>query len=193
MKRLLTIVVALGLTIAAAAQPELNLGLKGGVNFSKLSFDEKDYSAETVTRSHFGAFVRVGWERVFIQPELYFSGKGGDVTSDVANTFSSFNYTTFDVPVLLGYRIVKGKAFDVHLIGGPVLSNVTRDEVKDGDVFNESFYKKHYMSIQYGVGVDVLFMTIDARMENGLSEIYSMDGGSFKNNAFMLSVGFKIL
>ena len=193
MKRLLTIVVALGLTIAAAAQPELNLGLKGGVNFSKLSFDMEDYSAESVTKSHFGAFVRVGWERVFIQPELYFSGKGGDVTSDVANTFSSFDYTTFDVPVLLGYRIIKGKAFDVHLIGGPVLSNVTRDEVKDGDVFNESFYKKHYMSIQYGVGVDVLFMTIDARMENGLSEIYSMDGGSFKNNAFMLSIGFKIL
>lgn len=193
MKRLLTIVVALGLTIAAAAQPELNLGLKGGVNFSKLSFDMEDYSAESVTRSHFGAFVRVGWERVFIQPELYFSGKGGDVTSDVANTFSSFDYTTFDVPVLLGYRIIKGKAFDVHLIGGPVLSNVTRDEVKDGDVFNESFFKKHYMSIQYGVGIDVLFMTIDAKMENGLSDIYTMNGESFKNNAFMLSIGFKIL
>lgn len=193
MKRLLIIMIALGLTISVAAQPQLDLGIKGGVNFSKLSFDMEDYSAESVTKSHFGAFARVGWDRLFIQPEFYFSGKGGDVTSDVASTFSSFNYTTFDVPVLLGYRIIKGKAFDVHLIGGPVLSNVTKEEVKDGNVFNESFFKKHYMSIQYGMGVDVLFMTIDAKMENGLSDIYTMNGESFKNNAFMLSIGFKIL
>ena len=193
MKRLLIIIIAMGLTISVAAQPKLDLGLKGGVNFSKLSFDMDDYSAESVTKSHFGAFARVGWDRLFIQPELYFSGKGGDVTSDVANTFSSFDYTTFDVPVLLGYRFINGKALDIHLIGGPVWSNITKEEVKDGNVFDESFFKNHYMSIQYGVGVDVLFMTIDAKMENGLSEIYSMDGESFKNNAFMLSIGFKIL
>ncbi len=193
MKRLLIIVFALGLTVSVAAQPELDLGLKGGVNFSKLSFNMEDYSAESVTKSHFGAFARIGWDRLFIQPEIYFSGKGGDITSDLSNTFASFDYSTFDVPVLLGYRVIKGKSFDVHLIGGPVLSNVTRDEVKDGDIFNESFFKKHYMSIQYGVGVDVLFMTIDAKMENGLTDIYSMNGESFKNNAFMLSIGLKIL
>ncbi len=193
MKRLLIIVFAMGLTVSVAAQPELDLGLKGGVNFSKLSFNMEDYSAESVTKSHFGAFARIGWDRLFIQPEIYFSGKGGDITSDLSNTFASLDYSTFDVPVLLGYRVIKGKSFDVHLIGGPVLSNVTRDEVKDGDVFNESFFKKHYMSIQYGVGVDILFMTIDAKMENGLTDIYSMNGESFKNNAFMLSIGLKIL
>ncbi len=193
MKRLLTIIFALGLAITAAAQPKLDLGIKGGVNFSKLSFDMDDYSAESVTKSHFGAFARIGWDRLFIQPELYFSGKGGDVTSDVANTFSSFDYTTFDVPVLLGYRIIKGKALDIHLIGGPVWSNITKEEVKDGNVFDESFFKNHYMSIQYGVGMDVLFMTIDAKMENGLSDIYSMNGESFKNNTFMLYIGFKII
>lgn len=193
MKRLLTIILVMGLAITAVAQPKLDLGLKGGVNFSKLSFDMDDYSAESVTKSHFGAFARIGWDRLFIQPELYFSGKGGDVTSDVASTMASFDYSTFDVPVLLGYRIIKGKALDIHLIGGPVWSNITKEDIKGGDVFEDSFYKDRYMSIQYGVGVDVLFMTIDARMENGLSEIYSMDGESFKNNAFMLSIGFKIL
>jgi hypothetical protein len=193
MKRLIVLAFAIVLLTSVVAQPKLDLGIKGGVNFSKISLNMDDYSSESVTKSHIGVFGRVGWDRVFIQPELYFSGKGGDVTSDISSTMASFNYKTFDVPVLLGFRLIKGKLLDFHVIGGPVFNSITKDDVSGGADFDDSFYKDRYTSIQYGVGVDVLFITVDARMENGLGEFYTQEGKSAKNNAFMLSVGFKIL
>jgi hypothetical protein len=181
------------ITVSLFAQVKFDLGIKAGVNFSKVSFDAEDYSAESVTKSHFGAFGRIGWDRIFIQPEFYFSGKGGDVTSDLTSTMTSFNYKSMDIPVLLGIRVIKGKIFDLHVVGGPVFSSVSSEEIKGSNLLNKSFYEDNYFGIQYGVGVDVLFLTFDARMENGLGEFYSDPTVAGKNQTFMLSVGFKFL
>jgi hypothetical protein len=181
------------LTVSLSAQVKFDLGIKGGVNFSKISLDTNDYSAESVTKSHFGAFARVGWSRIFIQPEFYFSGKGGDVTSDVMSTITSFDYTSMDIPVLLGFRLIKGKAFDLHVVAGPVFSNISSEDVNGDNLANKSFYEDNYMAIQYGLGFDVLFLSFDARMENGLGEFYSQQGYNGTNQTFMLSVGFKFL
>lgn len=182
-------------TVTLFAQVKFDLGIKGGVNFSKVSFDMDDYSAESITKSHFGAFGRIGWDRVFIQPEFYFSGKGGDVTSDMMSTMTSFNYRSMDIPILLGGRIIKGKIFDLHILAGPVFSNVSSEEINGEDLGDQMFYKDHYFGIQYGVGVDVLFLTLDARMENGIGALYSdptIDSQG-KNQTFMISLGFKFL
>jgi hypothetical protein len=180
-------------TFSLSAQVKFDLGIKGGVNFSKISFDADDYSSESVTKSHFGAFGRIGWNRIFIQPELYFSGKGGDVTSDVLSTAASFDYKTFDIPVLLGFRLIKNKAFDLQLVAGPVFSHITSEDLSSDEVFDQSFYEDKYVGIQYGLGVDIFMLTIHARMENGLGEFYSQSGNSAKNQTFMVSFGFKFL
>lgn len=179
--------------ISVQAQVKFDLGIKGGVNFSKISLDAEDYSAESVTKSHFGAFGRLGWDRVFIQPEFYFSGKGGDVTSDIMSTMTSFDYSTIDIPVLLGGRIIKGKLLDLHVVAGPVFNKIVTKDLEASDAFDPSFYENQYFGIQYGVGIDVLFLTLDARMENGLGNFYSHSEGSGKNQTFMVSLGFKIL
>lgn len=178
--------------LSLKAQPTFDLGFKAGSNFSKISFDLEDYSSNTALKTHFGAFARLGWDRVFVQPEIYFSGKGGELKSatDVA---TSFDYSTVDVPVLLGVKIIKGKAFDLHVVGGPVFSGITKKSVEDKDVFEKDFYEKHYFGFQYGIGVDVLFLTLDARMEHGLNQFYNQLSSDMKNNTFMLSVGFKFL
>lgn len=194
MKRLLLLsVFFFVIALTVFSQPKFDLGLKAGVNFSKISMSVDDYSAESVTKSHFGAFGRVGWDRIFVQPEFYFSGKGGDVTSHVLSTFTSFDYKTMDIPVLLGFRLIKGKVFDLHAVAGPVFSIITSEDVKGSNLANKSFYENHYMGIQYGLGIDVLFLTFDARIENGLGEFYTQPLASGKNQIFMLSVGFKIL
>jgi len=180
-------------TLSLVAQVNFDLGIKGGVNFSKISFDADDYSSESVTKSHFGAFGRIGWNRIFIQPELYFSGKGGDITSDVLSTAASFDYKTFDIPVLLGFRLIKNKAFDLQLVAGPVFSHITSEDLSSDEVFDQSFYEDKYVGIQYGLGLDILFLTFHARMENGLGDFYSQSGNTAKNQTFMVSVGFKFL
>ncbi len=193
MKKILLAVCLLLLTATLMAQPTFDLGLKAGVNFSKVSFDIDDYSAESITKSHVGAFSRIGFGRIFVQPEIYFTGKGGDLTSNVLTTATSFNFKSVDIPVLLGLKIIKSKTVGLHIVAGPVFSNITSKEVTGVEDIDESFYKNHYTGIQYGIGADILFLTVDARMENGLSNFYTLPSASGKNNTFMLSLGFKIL
>lgn len=191
MRKLLLVIIFAVLTVSSFAQFTFDLGVKGGVNFSKISFDVEDYSAESVTKTHFGAFARLGGERVFVQPEFYFSGKGGDVSSDIMETAASFDYKTMDIPVLLGFRLINGKSFDLHVLGGPVFSNITSQDVKGDNLADKSFYENNYYGIQYGLSIDVLFLTLDARMENGLSDFYKQSETSGKNQNFMISVGFR--
>lgn len=192
MKKLFLLLIAVFFVFSLKAQPTFDLGLKAGANFSKISFELDDYSSKTALKTHFGAFTRIGWDRVFLQPEIYFSGKGGELES-ATDVVTSFDFTTVDVPVLLGIKVVKAKVLDLHLVGGPVFSGITKKSVENNDVFEKDFYEKHYFGFQYGVGVDVLFLTFDARMEHGLNQFYNQQSSDMKNNTFMLSVGFKFL
>ncbi len=193
MKKSLFALFLLFISISLIAQPVFDLGIKGGANFSKISLDLEDYSSESVVKMHFGAFARIGWERIFIQPEVYFSGKGGDINSGVLSTVTSFDFKTVDIPALLGLKIIKSKAISLHAVAGPVFSKITKSDISNSDFFDEDFYKKHYFGIQYGLGVDVLFLTFDARMENAFNEFYTQSGNGGKNSTFMLSLGFKFL
>jgi hypothetical protein len=193
MKRIYLTTLFLWISILGFGQFKFDLGIKGGVNFSKVSLDLDDYSAESITKSHFGAFGRLGFGRIFIQPEVYFTGKGGDVTSSLGSTVASFNFKSVDVPVLLGLRLIKGKLVGLHLTGGPVFSNITSKDIEGFEGADKSFYKNHYMGIQYGLGLDIWKITLDARMENGLGEFYKHTAGTGKNNTFMISAGFKFL
>ncbi len=192
MKKSVLFIVLSMLIYPVLAQSTFDLGIKGGANFSKISLDLADYNSSTVLKSHIGAFARVGGERVFIQPEVYFSRKGGDVKSRTLSTVTSFDFSTVDVPVLLGVKIIKGSTFNVHALAGPVFSQITKSDVKDHGIFNKDFYSNHYFGFQYGLGVDVLFLTFDARMENAFDEFYSQQGKDGKNATFMLSLGLKI-
>ena len=193
MKKIILFLAAGFIAISLNAQPTFNIGLKGGANFSKISFNIDDYSSEAVVKTHIGAFGRFGGERVFLQPEVYFSGKGGDLKSGVTSLVSSFDFSTVDVPVLLGIKLIKGKSCGLNVVGGPVFSGITTKKVEDGSVFDDEFYKKHYFGVQYGLSLDLLFLTFDARIENGLNEFYRSQWSSdLKNNTFMLSVGFKL-
>lgn len=191
MKKIIYSAVLMVLTLSLSAQLQFDLGIKGGVNFSKISFDIEDYNAEMVTKTHVGAFGRIGWDRIFLQPEIYFSGKGGSIDRDLATAVTHFDFNTFDVPLLLGVRAIKGNSFDIQLVAGPVFSNITSKEISSDDFFDPTFYNNHYFGFQYGVGIDVLFLTLHARMENSLGDFYSHPEKSGKNNTFMVSVGFK--
>jgi hypothetical protein len=193
MKKLLLSAFLMALTVSLFAQVKFDLGIKGGVNFSKISFEAEDYSTESITKTHLGAFGRIGWDRIFIQPEIYFSGKGGSVEHGLLTTVASFDFKTVDIPLLLGVRAIKGKIFDVQIVAGPVFSNITSKDISKDDLFKSSFYNNHYFGIQYGLGVDVLFLTLHARMENGLGEFYSQPQYAGKNQTFMISLGFKFL
>nr|WP_320021656.1 porin family protein [uncultured Draconibacterium sp.] len=175
------------------SQPVFDLGLKAGVHYSNMSLDgENDLSSDAITKMHWGAFGRVGFNRIYVQPEVYFSKKGGDLS--FGELSGGFDYKNIDVPVLLGYKLVKTPAIDFRVMAGPVFSFVTdADYPKGWDKLDDDFLNDNLLGIQYGLGVDVLFFTLDARMEH-FGNVYDdpdfIDG---KSTSFILTLGFKIL
>ncbi len=191
---------------------QLHLGIKGGVTMNKLTANISDVVEAAKTGYQLGAFVRIG-DKWHLQPEVYFTAKPGQIeftTPSLDNPNEKFNITeeitfqSFDIPVLVGFRLLKIPGGNIRLQAGPVASFVTNTKItisKDGvelpeDQIFDSFNDFNWAA-QFGVGVDVLFLTIDLRYELGLSNLYNKsvttnEDRTYKNNVFFLSVGWKI-
>lgn len=194
MKKLFFLVFVLAFTATLSAQPVFNVGVKAGLTNSKLSFKADDYKGDNVLKYHVGAFGRVGISRFFVQPEVYFSSRGGKIKGNtVAETVEKFDFTTIDVPVLVGISVIDQDLIKVRLMGGPLFDFVISKNSKSK---SESFVdnlKDNFFGWQYGIGVDVWKATLDARFENSSSNVIKSSNGNAKMNTFVLSVGFKIL
>ncbi|WP_319481614.1 porin family protein [uncultured Draconibacterium sp.] len=175
------------------SQPVFDLGVKAGVHYSNMSLDgEPDLSSDAITKMHWGAFGRVGFNRVYVQPEVYFSKKGGDLS--FSGLSGGFDYKNIDVPVLLGYKLVKTPMIDFRVMAGPVFSFVTDADYPEGwNDLNDEFLNDNLFGVQYGLGVDVLFFTLDARMEHSGIVYDDPDFVNGKSTSFLLTLGFKIL
>lgn len=199
MKRILVFPLFFFLAFAVQAQPFFNLGLKGGVHFSDMNIDTGnewlELDSESIVKTHWGAFARVGISSFYVQPEVYFSKKGGDLSSGFFEVTSGFDYSNVDVPLLFGYKIIDKPIMNLRVMAGPVFSYVVDADYPSEleDYLSEDFFNDHVWGLQYGVGVDVLFLTLDARFEHGSKVYDDPEVVSGKNTTFMLSLGFKIL
>lgn len=200
MKKLLYLSVFLLLGGFVQAQPVFDLGIKAGISYSNMSIDDVaslGIDSESITKMHWGAFGRVGFGRIYVQPEIYFSKKGGDLSLDYNGIIKSgdFDYKNVDVPVLLGFKIVKSSLIDLRIMAGPVFSFVVDADYPSEleSYFKEDYMNDHLFGIQYGVGIDVLCFTLDARMEHEGNIYEQPDVIKGKANTFMLTLGFKIL
>lgn len=191
MKHLVILGLILFLTASLSAQPIIDVGVKAGINTSKVS-EYKDFSSESVLKSHFGAFARLGYGRFYVQPEVYYSAKGADFKSGIEQTISKFDFNNVDVPILLGVKVLKGGIANVRVMGGPVLSFITSKKIR-GDVrFTKDYFNDHYFGFQYGLGADIWKFFIDARFEHSTGNLYKHPDFSSKNRTFLVTAGIKI-
>jgi len=185
MKKIILFFFVSAVSMSLHAQLPLDFGLKVGYNSSKISTD-LNINEDNVNNFLAGAFIRVNLSKLYIQPEAYFCTKGGDLG------IGSIDLKTIDVPVLLGYKIIDQKIINLRIHSGPVFSFKLDGDVDGFPQINADDLKDNCFSWQFGAGVDVLFLTFDARWEKGLSSILSNFGDS-KNNMFVMSVGIKLL
>lgn len=196
MKQLQISIFLLLLSSAVMAQPIFNLGIEGGIHSSKITANLNEYNSESISKAHIGAFARLGFGRIYVQPEAYFSSKGGELKSSVTEVASQFDFNSIDVPVLLGVKVIKGGAANVRLMAGPVFSFITSSDIKGSDVFTTQYFKDNYFGYQYGLGVDFWNFFVDARIEHGTNSLYQYPGDpslNSKNRTLLVTVGFKIL
>lgn len=199
MKRILISALSLFIfsTIALANDP-LNIGFKASFNTTKIEIKDGSFNTDNINSFSAGAFIRVNFNRLFLQPEAYFNSKTGEVTvpatlQDVLPMTNDFNLNTIDVPILLGYKIISNDFVSLHLHAGPLFSFVTDQDFYDdgvGDIINDN-----YIGWQVGAGLDLWFLTFDLRYEgsgNMIDEIEEMPGLEANQNAFIASVGIKL-
>jgi hypothetical protein len=198
MKRTFIFLIMLLLSGALMAQPIFTLGLKAGLNNSKVTFRTSEFSTESVTKAHVGAFARMGWGMLYLQPEAYYSAKGGRVIDSDATAVervTRFDFNNIDIPLLFGVRVLDGGLGNLRAMAGPVFSFMLSQKIEPEDLLSSQFYKNNYVGFQYGLGVDFRNLFLDARMEHGASKLYEqpLRGIDGRNQTFMLTFGFKFL
>ncbi len=186
MKKLAVIFAFIMLTTGISSAQFFTFGVKGGLNYSKLSFDKinnistaaADYNLmqdESFQSFHAGVFARVKLFNAFLQPELYFNTAGGKVLIEefedgtkVGENVKKVTFSKIDLPVLVGLKF--GPA---RINAGPVASVVLSEDNAIGDIVPEleTLSKGATIGLQAGVGIDILkFLTVDYRYETGLSK-----------------------
>jgi len=191
MRKLTIIIILAVFTLTGNAQGFFDFGPKIGINTSKMSTNVSDYNPQTISKFQFGAFARINVGRFYIQPEAYYNTKSGEYIDNVnSSTINSFNLHSVDVPALLGFKIINQKAVNVRIMTGPVLSFLTDKSVKGQ--FTEDNLKNSVFAWQYGAGIDILFLTLDARMESHSNNFYDSPNFNTKNGNFVISLGVKL-
>jgi len=193
-KYLLSAVLLIAVSISAQAQ--FSLGVKGGVNFSKINTSAVGESS--VTGYQAGLFARIG-SGLYLQPELYLASKGGKFDFQTTNgttvtTEGKVRFTTLNVPLLLG-KSFGAKDLNFRIMAGPVYSYALDKNQNFSDNVSGAYqdfgnYNKSTLGFQAGAGVDIGAITADLRYEGGLSKVNSNYGQ--RQNLWALSVGFKI-
>ena len=189
------------------AQGGFQIGVKGGVNLSRLSFgnfvstgtnpngspsvnvDGQTFrnnlteSLNSKTGTSFGIYTRFG-KNLFLQPELLYSTRTGSFTilRNGQSESVTVKTTSFDVPVLLG---IKGGP--IRVMAGPVVSFRVDDNQRLGEALNlytkgslNDAWSKAYYGYQVGGGLDLGSLGIDVRYEGNLSDIAQINDSSGK-------------
>ncbi|WP_345949941.1 porin family protein [Mucilaginibacter sp. PAMB04274] len=192
MKKYILSIALLAATIAGA-KAQSTFGIKGGVNFSKINTD--NLSESTTAGYQAGVFARVGnvW---YLQPEVYLGSRGGKFegsgTGNTASASGKVTFTTLNVPVLLGRKLVSVGSLNVRAMAGPIYSYNLSDKNTLRNVADDfGNYKNSTLGFQAGAGVDIGNITADLRYEGGLTKINEKYGQ--RVNLWALSIGFKIL
>ena len=184
------------LIFSSAAMAQFNIGVKGGVNITKV--DDKAFRDEFTYGYHLGGFAEVGLgKRLKIQPEVLwnqFNTRKDTAFRNVTNNLLNFdNYDDvklnyLSIPILLSYKL--GNV--LYLQAGPqfgILLNQDNTLLENG---KEAFSKGDF-SMLGGVQLNVSKLRLSGRYFVGLNNIKEIDDQTkWKNQGFQISAGFAL-
>jgi hypothetical protein len=172
------------LTFAGYSQP-LNIGIKGGLNFTSLGGDAVD--ANMLVRYHAGAFAKLQITDAYaLQPEVLFTAEGAEI--DNAGNIK-LNYLL--VPVLGNFYLTEGFSLNV----GPQIGFLLTAK-DDGDNDIKDGFKATSLAVALGATYELpVGLSLSARYNLGLNDIGEDNplfagNDNITNQVIMLSLGF---
>lgn len=182
------------LAIGFQAQAQVKFIPRVGVNASAVEANLQDIRAEARAGWNAGFDLQMGQGFLFLRPGAHFYNYTADLINEVdVDDFKLRDQTTVQsvkLPLNLGVNLTgKGGLLQVHAIGGVTPTFVMG--VNDTPDFNFSKEDLNGMTwgANVGVGIDVLFLTVEANYEIGLTDYFKYAEGG--NNVFTLSAGLK--
>jgi hypothetical protein len=171
----------------AAANAQIQFGIKAGANFSTFTGDGVD-GAKTKIGFHGGAFVGVPLFSTFsLQPELVYSDQGYKVKEDEFS--GKLNAEYLNIPVLFKYNNPSGFFAQTGPQLGFLLSAKAKADGESTDLKDQ--FKSTDFSWAVGIGylIKSVNVGIDARYNIGLSNVAKSSGdGSAKNSVFQVGL-----
>lgn len=192
MKKLIlaSVICLFSTALFAQLSSPISFGVHGGLVSTKADTDFGGFSGIKEKADNgmmLGAFLRINLNKWYLQPELNYVTRKTQV--DVLGDSYDFKTKSLDVPMLLGYKIVKLPAFKLRAFAGPVASFKVDDSVKstvEGSV--DSNFKNAVWNGKFGAGVDVWKLTLDVDYEVGFSNVAE----DLKQNMVNVTLGFKL-
>jgi hypothetical protein len=184
MKKLLIVSVLSLFAGGVFAAGPLEFGVKAGLNSTNFDFNRHElgnsYFAFSKARTgyHAGAWMRLGFAGMFVQPEFLYNWNKYDmkVVGQSLST-SKIKVQTLEVPALVGWKILV-----LRVNAGPVF-NLMNKTSHSGGVVQQADMLKPSISYTAGVGLDVWKVSFDMRY-NGLFErakqTVEIDGNSHR-------------
>ncbi len=217
--RILFVVCALGISSISFAQAKIEVGAKGGLNYSalNLSKDGRLYSTNyhAAIGYHLGGYALIKFKKFAIQPELIYSSQGQYFTTPYySNLKTTLNY--INIPIMIKYYL----AGSLNIQVGPqfgILAGSKGDliQIQNGfpvgqPVMNQNlsgYLKSTDFSIAFGAGVNLpANLNLSIRYNVGIIDINKNTGGatfpgglqpSFstaytRNQVLQVSVGYQL-
>ncbi|MCJ7934073.1 MAG: PorT family protein [Chryseobacterium sp.] len=185
----LLLCITCSIDVQAQQTPAFHIGVKGGTNFTKTTTESSSLDGKYGFGYQAGIMTRMDIGSLYVQGEALFNKRK---TSYEAKDGSSakLTWSAIDVPVVVGYKLVKTDDFNVRVFAGGVYSYAFKNNVSTSQALQEGFKKfdKSNIGLTGGIGMDYKNFTVDVRYENGLSSVSS----AFKSkpHSFSLGIGY---
>lgn len=173
----------------AQQTPAFHIGIKGGANFTKTSSESSTLEGKYGFGYQGGIMTRMDIGSLYVQGEALFNKRKTSFdTKD--GTSAKLSWNSVDIPVVVGYKFINTKDFNVRAFAGGVYSYAFKNNLSTSKALQDGFksFDKSNIGITGGIGVDYKNFTADLRYETGLSSI-SKEFKS-KPHSFTLGIGY---
>ena len=195
MKTMPVLVLFAALCLTTVSNAQLTVNPKVGINVSGVEAKIGDLTTEARVGWNAGIDLRFGDKMIFFNPGIQLNNYTARLVKDLeeqpdVKLREETTIQALKAPINLGLRLTgTGGLMQIYAKGGVTPTMLLSVQEKDNFPFNKDDLKKITWGANAGVGVDVLFLTVDLNYEIGLTDYFANAPG--KNNVLTLSAGIK--
>jgi hypothetical protein len=183
------LVVLLLVAAVNVSNAQFRLGIKGGYNGATLA-GLKDQQGikdvKTLSGYHAGLYGELKLSFLSVQAEAIYSAQGAKVVDNTDTEYKVEN-NYVNIPV-----VAKVHLGPIFVLGGLQYGILTSSKIAGVKDDSGTFYKKSDMAIPVGVGVEIKKLTLEGRMNIGISNVNNVsDTESLANTVLQLSAGWR--